>query len=407
MYRLSHLIITSSIGIGCFNLTYAQTFTSKVDGNSLTSRVSYSSEKIQTKESSTEDYIRFYQNYISEIRGQECPMYPSCSNFGLKSFKETNFLHAFLLTSDRLLRCGHDHKNYALTLQENGFKNIDFPVYQQTPANLYFKRKLPTFAYSDAQPDSSVKNTLIKSLINDGLYHEAIIELKRIRLSTGRLSEELFLNELICFNALGEFEKALYSYEIHCSPEYKDNPEVLYQIATIQYKLNNFQESLKIADRLERKPSDEFMKTKVALLKVSNYSQLHDWENSRSTLQSLKGLPFPDKTRDGKISVLDASLPLKEKKPAVAAAISIVPGAGYAYAGHRQTALSAFIINGLLTYATYSNFSKKNIGMGLLTGVFNLSFYIGNIYGASKSAQRYNQRQKEDLKNKLLFNIQP
>jgi hypothetical protein len=35
------------------------------------------------KESSVNDYINFYQKYISNIRGHECPMYPSCSNFGI------------------------------------------------------------------------------------------------------------------------------------------------------------------------------------------------------------------------------------------------------------------------------------------------------------------------------------
>jgi hypothetical protein len=44
------------------------------------------------KETPASDYIRVYQKYISGIRGQECPMHPSCSNFGLKTFRETNFI---------------------------------------------------------------------------------------------------------------------------------------------------------------------------------------------------------------------------------------------------------------------------------------------------------------------------
>ncbi|MFN8844231.1 MAG: hypothetical protein ACK5WV_11580, partial [Chryseotalea sp.] len=34
---------------------------------------------IKIKQSAVNEYIGFYQKYISGIRGQECPMYPSCS----------------------------------------------------------------------------------------------------------------------------------------------------------------------------------------------------------------------------------------------------------------------------------------------------------------------------------------
>jgi len=49
-------------------------------------------------------------------------------------------------------------------------------------------------------------------------------------------------------------------------------------------------------------------------------------------------------------------------------------------------------------------YALENYGMAILTGVFNLSFYIGNIYGATKSAKRYNENQKKTILNKLEFN---
>jgi hypothetical protein len=83
--------------------------------------------------------------------------------------------------------------------------------------------------------------------------------------------------------------------------------------------------------------------------------------------------------------------------------LSIIPGLGYAYTGHNQTAVTAFLVNGLLGYATYTNIKNANYGMGILTGVFNLSFYLGNIYGGIKSAKRYNEQQKELLIKKIEF----
>ena len=79
-----------------------------------------------SKGEATNDYIKFYQNYISDIRGHECPMYPSCSNFGIKTFTDKGFFSAMALTSDRLMRCGHDHNLYSLTFLIINFQEKTF-----------------------------------------------------------------------------------------------------------------------------------------------------------------------------------------------------------------------------------------------------------------------------------------
>jgi putative component of membrane protein insertase Oxa1/YidC/SpoIIIJ protein YidD len=97
---------------------------------------SFYNSKLKKTESAANDYIGVYQKFIGGIRGQDCPMYPSCSNFGLKTFNEKSFITAFALTSDRLLRCGHDHKNYSNTLRSNGLKHLDYPFYDKEPEDL-------------------------------------------------------------------------------------------------------------------------------------------------------------------------------------------------------------------------------------------------------------------------------
>jgi hypothetical protein len=97
-------------------------------------------------------------------------------------------------------------------------------------------------------------------------------------------------------------------------------------------------------------------------------------------------------------------LNFKGKNPTVAGLLSVIPGLGYAYAGHKQTAISALLVNGLITYATYSNLKNENYGMAALTGVFNISFYIGNIAGSIQSAKRYNKQQKQYIIDKLTNN---
>ena len=58
--------------------------------------------------------------------------------------------------------------------------------------------------------------------------------------------------------------------------------------------------------------------------------------------------------------LLQQAIQQKYKKPALGGILGVVPGLGYLYAGHKQTFVSAFLLNGLLMYATYSSFEAGN-----------------------------------------------
>lgn len=390
------LTLTSSICCG-------QIFTVDVDGKSVEARQSYFNDSIKKKESAANDYIGVYQKYISGIRGQECPMYPSCSNYGLKTFSETNFVSAFAMTSDRVLRCGHDHNNYSLTLTKNGFKFIDYPAYDKPPLELYYSRNSYYFAYSDTLKDDSTF-LFIKKLVNNQYYREALLEIMRLEFQLNTFNIDLFINKVICLKAIGEYEKALFEYENRCPAKYKSNTELAYQIALIQYRLQNYDQALQSNSVALESCTDTFCKPKIILLNGLLYANKDEWQNSMQSYKSLSLFDSYKQLSNANFLLSEKAIRLKNKSPSLAAVLSIIPGAGYAYTGHKQTAISALLVNGLLAYATYTNFKNENYGMGALTSVFNLSFYIGNIYGAAKSAKRFNEQQKKSIINKLEFN---
>ena len=66
----------------------------------------------------------------------------------------------------------------------------------------------------------------------------------------------------------------------------------------------------------------------------------------------------------------------------------MIPGLGYLYSGHKGTALTSLLVNGLLMYACYTSIQNENYGLAVLTGVISLSFYIGNISGSAKARCR-------------------
>lgn len=55
--------------------------------------------------------IRFYQgplDHLAAVRTGECPMYPSDSQYGLQSIQKHGALIGWIMTMDRLMRCGRD-----------------------------------------------------------------------------------------------------------------------------------------------------------------------------------------------------------------------------------------------------------------------------------------------------------
>jgi uncharacterized protein len=52
--------------------------------------------------------LYLYQKILSRSDGDRCPMVPSCSGYAKQAFNTHGFIKGWILTSDRLLRCGHD-----------------------------------------------------------------------------------------------------------------------------------------------------------------------------------------------------------------------------------------------------------------------------------------------------------
>lgn len=49
--------------------------------------------------------IKFYQKYISPMKGTKCPYMPTCSQYGLEAIEKYGALKGSLLAAWRILRC--------------------------------------------------------------------------------------------------------------------------------------------------------------------------------------------------------------------------------------------------------------------------------------------------------------
>ncbi len=52
--------------------------------------------------------VKFYQNHISQVDGDRCPMAPSCSSYARQAIKKHGPVVGWIMACDRLVRCGRD-----------------------------------------------------------------------------------------------------------------------------------------------------------------------------------------------------------------------------------------------------------------------------------------------------------
>ena len=67
--------------------------------------------------------IRFYQKYISPIKGPSCRFYPSCSHYGFEAIERFGAIKGGWLTLRRILKCHPFHSGGVDLVPERKKKN--------------------------------------------------------------------------------------------------------------------------------------------------------------------------------------------------------------------------------------------------------------------------------------------
>jgi putative component of membrane protein insertase Oxa1/YidC/SpoIIIJ protein YidD len=64
--------------------------------------------------------VNLFRKYISGADGDRCPMHPSCSGYAMEAFKKHGAFMGWIMTCDRLMRCGRDEVVHAPRARING-----------------------------------------------------------------------------------------------------------------------------------------------------------------------------------------------------------------------------------------------------------------------------------------------
>lgn len=72
--------------------------------------------------------VFFFIKYLSGVDSDRCRMYPSCSAYCVEALKKHGPLLGWVITCDRLLRCGRDEIYLSTPIWVNGKKRFHDPV---------------------------------------------------------------------------------------------------------------------------------------------------------------------------------------------------------------------------------------------------------------------------------------
>ncbi len=73
-------------------------------------------------------FVKLYRKYVSPIDGSDCPMYPSCSRYGMECLEKHGFFIGWTMIWDRLYRCGRDELKLSPWIILNGEPKCYDPV---------------------------------------------------------------------------------------------------------------------------------------------------------------------------------------------------------------------------------------------------------------------------------------
>lgn len=74
------------------------------------------------------DALGFFSQYISPIDGDRCPMHPSCSQYSRRAFQKHGLILGWIMTCDRLMRCGRDELTASPRVVVDGTLKCHDPV---------------------------------------------------------------------------------------------------------------------------------------------------------------------------------------------------------------------------------------------------------------------------------------
>jgi len=240
-------------------------------------------------------------------------------------------------------------------------------------------------------------------LYRQGDYYRAITEYERLLFFYPQhaLSPQARLQIGLCYMGGEHWQEAI---DYFLTLKQLNLPEnirqlVLYNLAESYYAINNNANARQTLRDLIAEFPDSPVTNQAYYLLGRTYLKNGMWEEAaREFARIRQGLDTQQLERE---TLKGKDLPYKS--PSLAGGLSAaLPGLGQLYAGQKQDAAVAFILNGLFIWGAVESFQRKQWAVGGIVAFFETGWYGGNIYSAMGSAHKYNRRLEEDFHRDIL-----
>lgn len=196
-------------------------------------------------------------------------------------------------------------------------------------------------------------------------------------------------NVLLCYYLAGKYAETIYSFENTdlrtLQPNFPAHHDLLVILYDSYIRLDQTRKSEQILTYIEQFYPETAKKLALSGILI------------RSDIEALEKSSRPD------IQTLLAQYNQLKKSTTTAQLLNaLLPGAGYLYLGQKQSAITAFLLNGLFIWAAIYFFQHGNIAAGIIAASFEAGWYFGGIYGGGLEAEFYNERIYEHLATHLM-----
>lgn len=331
--------------------------------------------------------LRFFRWGISPVDGHRCPMAPSCSNFASDAIQEFGALRGAMLAADRLHRCGHDLYLYPSVQSGSSVHWVDSAWSYASAGDA-----------TERQPVALANKKIDFLLFLEQTAGVDLALLESFRLIHGHISgispcigfDRLVLETgARILNASGLHLDPLQYYEL--SQEWGILPASEAELRLIScrslIRQGRWMESKSMLGEAPFPLLNQDSMSHWHFLKASANLHQREWRDASTHYfewQSEHDLEIDF----SKLALEGFSVPLKN--PRLAGILSIIPGLGYAYAGHKQTAIAALLVVGITLGGVFEAVERDNTSLAVGSGLLCAGWYSGSIIGAIESTHRRN-----------------
>ncbi len=232
----------------------------------------------------------------------------------------------------------------------------------------------------------------IHSLIQQKEYFRAFAELKRLEILFPGYRDAGSVGVTEMYLAIRGKRYA----EVKTSAVFSNNAHFAIFLAEACFRTGDYTCGAEAAKM--KSPADPRLEEALVKRRLAGYLMLGRYSDAVNVSQLFRE---PLRVKAGLLINYSMNESGRMRSPAAAAALGVVPGLGYLYAGQGLTGLLAFLVVAMSVLFAVFSFKTDNGAVGAVAGTIGALFYSGSVMGGYLSVKRRNAALSNELAERI------